>query len=163
VHRDVIHTERASSGFLERYYDGGTDLREIANREALETRQIERLARAFSIVVGTASIPRRIGSDATSEELAIDKRRARRFAHALRAAISGWVKRMPEIPNNDEIRRASAQMNWAAFLDDHVTTIQTELRYCATWAIKHDDQRWGRSAVVRLENELNWVTYALRD
>jgi hypothetical protein len=70
---------------------------------------------------------------------------------------------MPEIPNNDEIRRASAQMNWAAFLDDHVTTIQTELRYCATWAIKHDDQRWGRSAVVRLENELNWVTYALRD
>ncbi len=155
--------DKVSVGFLERYYDGATDLGGVPNREALEARQIERLARALSIVIGTAAIPRRLGGDATSPDLALDKKRARRFAHALRSSIGSWVKRIPELPNGDEIKRASAQMNWAAFCDDHCTTIQTELRRCATWAIKHDDRRWGKSAVVRLENELNWVTYSLRD
>jgi hypothetical protein len=58
---------------------------------------------------------------------------------------------------------AGAQIVWATWVEAYIMIVQTELRIWATWAIVNDQEIWGRRAVVKLENELNWITYALRD
>jgi hypothetical protein len=73
------------------------------------------------------------------------------------------VKKIPQLPLDDEIRVEGAQLDWKEFETAHLNVVQERLRSVATWAIRNQEHRWGRSAVVRLENEINWLTYALRD
>jgi hypothetical protein len=62
-----------------------------------------RIARALALVRVTGSIPRRLGIDATDEELAIDKKRARRTAWALQQSLGCWGKKL-KIKPDEEIR-----------------------------------------------------------
>lgn len=149
--------------FLARYYDAALDPPKVKDSAELERAEIERLSRALSVVVIAGSIPRRLGGDATDEDLALDTKRARRVGHALNGAIKGWTKKSPPLPVSDEIRREGAQIDWDVWRETHLTTINNQLRCLATWAIQNQQESWGKSAVVRLENEINWVTYALRD
>src|SRR5882724_11769921 len=96
-------------GYLERYYDAGLDIKGIEAREEIERHQVERLKRSLSTIVMTGSIPRRLGPDVNDQELALDKRRARRAAHALKQALSSWSKRPGELPLDDRIRIEGAQ------------------------------------------------------
>jgi len=149
-------------GYLERHFDSGIDTSGVESREYLETEELERISQLLATVIFAGSIPRRLGGDATDEELALDKKRARRVAHALQSSIKGWTKRYT-LPDSQEIRRAGAQLDWERFRIEHATKAQERLRLLATWAIHNEQDRWGRSAVVRLENELKWVDWALRD
>jgi hypothetical protein len=54
-------------------------------------------------------------------------------------------------------------LNWETFKPAHLVTIQNRMTYVATYSIRMEDTKWGRSAVMRLENEYKWVDYALRD
>jgi len=117
----------------------------------------------LTVVGVVGSIPRRLGGEATDLELAIDKKRARRVEHALRQSFSSWSKRDPKIQVTAEIQKEGIQLEWDDFIMRHMTQIMTELPLIATWAIQNDEARWGRSAVVYLENETRWVTYAMRD
>lgn len=85
------------------------------------------------------------------------------MGHALTQSLKGWTKRPPPLKSDDGLRRESAQLDWVTWREAHLTEIQNRLCYVATWAINSEEDRWGRSVVVKLENEINWVTYALRD
>lgn len=149
--------------YLARYFDSGLKLPRNLNRDRIEFKQIDRISRALSVVLVAGSTPRRLGQDATRHELALDKKRARRMAAALQQSLKGWSVH-PNIFNTDEqVRREGARILWDSWLIKHSTDIQEELRIVATWAILHDEERWGRSCVVKLENELAWTDYALRD
>jgi hypothetical protein len=149
-----------SSGYLERHFDPGIKLPRAATRESLERRQVDRISRALAVVTVAYEIPRRLGQDASSAELAEDKKRARRCAHALANALDPWGK--SKLKETDEIRREAAQLLWVSFAEAHLSGVKTELAILSTWAVRNDERRWGRSAVVRLENEIRWVDYALR-
>lgn len=151
-----------STNFLSRYFDPALTPPKVSSREELEQREVDRLTRALAVVIMAGSIPRRLGGDASDDELAKDKKRARRAGHALSQALKGWSKKY-DLPLDDKIRMEGAQIKWDDWLTVHVTKIQDELRCLATWAVLNNEERWGRSAVVNLENEINWLTYALRD
>jgi hypothetical protein len=150
-------------GYLSRYYDPALELPETGAREEWERRQIERLERALSVVIMAGTIPRRLGGDANDDELALDRRRAKRAGHALSQSLKGWTKNKPNLPLNDDVRMAGAQIVWETWRDAHLSDLNLQLRSVTTWAIKHDELDWGKSAVVKLENEINWVGYALRE
>lgn len=149
--------------YLARHYDPALEIDHIAAREDLEREQVDRLKRSLAIVLMASSIPRRLGADASDDELALDKKRARRTSHALKQALTGWSKRPGDLPMNDGIRIEGAQTSWQGWAEAHVASIKVQLRVVSTYAVKKDEEPWGKSAVVKLENEINWVTYALRD
>lgn len=150
--------------YVERFYDSGIVLPEYIDRRQITYNEIDRIARAFAIIAYAGQIPRRLGNDATDEELSLDKKRAKRVAHALIQSSKGWqVRSEPKIVNDEEIRLLAIHLNWEAFGPAHLTTVQGRMRVVATYAVKQDDFRWGRSALTKLENELKWVSYALRD
>lgn len=151
------------STFLARHYDPALVIDGIGSREELESRQVERLARALSIAIIAGTTPRRLGGDATDEELAIDKKRARRAGHVLGQSLKQWTKRKPDLPHDSEVKREGAQIVWPKWLEEHCAEIRHQLRCVTTWAVQNNEERWGKSAVVYLENEMRWIEYALRD
>ena len=153
--------EITGSGYLERFYDSGLRLPRNATRQSLIDRQVNRLARAAALVFVAGTLSRRLG-EVSDEELMLDKKRAKRVNHALRQSIIGWTRRPPKIVSDPEIQREGSQLDWEPFVAAHLTQINAELRLLATWAIRNDDHRWGRTAVVNLENEIRWMNYAMR-
>jgi hypothetical protein len=150
--------------YLGRYYDSGIALPRYENREAIERAEADRIARALAVVIVAGAMPRRLGGEATDDELKVDKRNARRLGHALQQALRGWTqKQVSDLAAlDDTIRREGATIEWDSFLQNHVSVINDRLRVIATWSIRKEERRWGRSAVVRLENELRWTQYAIR-
>lgn len=149
--------------YLGRFYDPALELPDYLDRRVITERELDRIQRAFSIVWITSQIPRRLGGDAGRDELALDKKRAKRVMHALVQSYKGWQTREPKRLESEEIRIAGANLQWEAFGPAHHTSVLARMRLVATYAIKADDHKWGRSAVTRLENEIRWVSYALRD
>jgi hypothetical protein len=150
------------TNYLGEHYDPGLDISGIGSREDLEKKQINRINRELAVILVTASIPRRLGPDADETELALDKKRGRRVAHALHQALTGWTKRPPQVTLDDEIRRLGAQLNWTSWQPAVLRSIEEQRRCVATYAVRSGQERWGKSAIVRLNNELKWVEYALR-
>lgn len=147
--------------FLPSRADPKLDVSEIPSRESLELAQVERLVSALAIIHVAGTIPRRL-AEATPEELALDKKRARRVSHALAQSLAGWTKKW-DLPDSGQIRQDGAQLNWETWAERHLTDIHEQIRLVATFGVFRDEERWGKSAVVKLENELRWVEYSLRD
>jgi hypothetical protein len=61
------------------------------------------------------------------------------------------------------VRQAGAQLDWARFREEHAAHLNARLRLVATWALMTSNDGFGKTAVVKLRNEINWVSYALRD
>jgi hypothetical protein len=158
----MVRAGDSGKGYLENWYDSGIALPSYLDRKIITDHEIERLTRVFSIVRITGSIVGRLGPDAGAEELALDKRRSRRVSHALEQSLRGWQVRKPKVQMTEEIRLTAIHLNWEAFGPAHLTSIEGRLRLVATWAMRTDDTRWGRTAVVKLENEYKWCEYALR-
>lgn len=150
------------STYLSRYFDSGLKLPKIGASEDLQDRQIERISRALSVVVLAGTIPRRIGGEASSEDLAMDKKRAKRAGHALSQSLRQWRKREGKLPIDDSIRREAAQLLWPRWSEEHMSTLRSELAIVSTWAILVEQEAWGKQAVVRLDNELTWILYSMR-
>lgn len=149
--------------FLEQHFDPALKLPVVESREQLEEAERERLRRALAIVLIAGSIPRRLGGDATDEDLAIDRKRARRAAHTLSQSLKAWQKKRVQLPDDRDVRSVGAQLVWETFLEQHCAELKRRIALISTWAIHNGEERWGRSAIVKLTNELNWITYALRD
>jgi hypothetical protein len=152
----------SAQGFLERWYDSGLEPPPL-DRPTIVDEEVQRLLRSIAIVSAAGAIPRRLGGDATSGELAIDKKRARRVAWALNQTLIKWKARPGKPPMDDLIRVSAANLIWGQFISEHQTHVLARIRLVATWAIRENEQRWGKSAVVRYENEVKWVAYAMRD
>lgn len=145
---------------LDTYHDPGLEVDLAQTPEQLAAAEVERLQSACAVLAVTAAIPRRL-SDATSAELALDKRRARRCLHVERQCLAAWggAEREP----TDEERRAGAQLRWELWSESAQSVLQARLRYFATWSKKTGQLRFGKSAIVRLSQEADWLGYALRD
>lgn len=147
--------------FLERYYDPKLEPPETTIKE-LEDAQVARLTRALVVVMYTGSIPRRLGGDATGPELAADKKRSRRVAHAIKQSLHGWQKSGYKLPEGEELRIEGTQIIWHDWYGAYLTDLASQTTLLVTWSIRNEERRWGRSAVVRFENERNWIIYAMR-
>lgn len=148
------------SAFLSQYLD--PELKVDANlyAEQIANEEIARLNKLLAVSQTCVTIPRRLGGDATDDELAADKKRCKRIAHVAEQCIISWGGKVK--PNGD-VAREAAQVNWSRWWEDHQVILNNRLRYVATWAVKTEgDQKWAKGAIVKLMNELRWLQYALR-
>ena len=157
---EALYTARGN--FLERWYDGSMELPPDIDDRRITHDEIERLSILLATTIYATSLPRRLGGDAGKTELALDKKRGRRCSFALNQSLKGWGGRnLVNIP--EPVRRAGAQLDWEQFKVDHSTAVTRRAVLVATWAVRTQNRRWGRTAIVRFTNELKWVEYALRD
>lgn len=146
--------------FLDTFYDPALEVDTKMLSDEVVLRAVARLQRWVAIAGVAAEHPRRL-SDATREELAIDKKRSRRIKHALAQSLKGWGGE-PRNPTDDE-RVAGAQVDWPRCYEEWETELLGILRYTATWAKKTPNIRFGKTAIVRLAQEREWLRYAMRD
>ena len=159
----VSNRIQASGTVLSRWHDPGIAVSDGITRDQLVSGEAVRIESNLTLITVAGSIPRRLGGYADDRELALDKKRSRRVQHALRQSLLCWTPKTPETRVSDETARAGAQLEWDSWAIEHALGVEESLRYLTTWAVQNDEQHWGRSVVVNLENELRWVVYALRD
>lgn len=147
-------------GLLESYWDPGLTVDVSESLEDITKQEVKRLQSTCAVVLVTSQIPKRL-SDASREELALDKKRARRILHSARQSLRAWGGKEREATKDEKV--AGAQMAWESWAEEYDAWLQARLRYVATWAKASGNLRFGKSAVVRLSQELEWLRYALRD
>jgi hypothetical protein len=148
--------------WLMQYHDPGLDVPADESAASIKAAERERLARQLAVTIAAKEIPRRLGIEAGAEVLALDKKRARRIEHALAQSLKAWGD--ATLPAGDEINQQGAQIDWSNWCEQHTAWLKSRIVYIATWAVKAGgDDKFAKNAVVRLQNELSWVTYALRD
>ena len=152
-------------GYLAPWYDPELVVPEGLTAATLRDGELRRIYDALLTILYAASLPRRLGGSASDEELASDKKRCRRVAHALKQAYFGWDKKGAKIPADvpDEVRQAGAQLLWTEFGQLHLAKLGSTEVLIATWATRNGEHTFGKKALTLLENERNWITYALRD
>jgi hypothetical protein len=150
--------------YLDRYFDPELQVDTNVRIEAITRLEAERLHGLITMVVYAGSISRRLGADATREELARDKRVARRIEHALRQSLRGWDREVIVNvgPPTAEQRSQAAVMDWKQWVDEHCLWLDNHCAYLATYAKKSSQELWGRAAIARLQRESEWLRYALR-
>lgn len=149
-------------GYLEKWYDPAAKLPARGMGE-WEASQVERLSHALAPVIVAGSIVRRLGPDITREEWALDKKRAKRVGHALSSSLLAWQRKAPSLPAGPEVQQVGAQIIWTSFVPEHISVARECLRLMATFAVQTQELRWGRTVVTRIENEIKWLEYAMRD
>lgn len=160
--RGVSVAPTISTGWVGRWVDPERPLDEDLSREAIEQAEVARLLNDLAIVLYASQMPRRLGGDASSMELAEDKRRCRRVGWALRQALRQWTERieLPEV--TEHIRVSGAGLDWLVFEEKHMAVLTERTKRAATWAMRQGQRKWGASIVTKLENERRWVTHSLR-
>lgn len=146
--------------FITQYYDPALEISRRDTAEGITLAERERLTRMLAVAEAAAAIPRRLGAEASGEELAADKKRAKRMAHALQQSLKAWGGPLRDKP---EVAQEAAQLRWDVWWADHQVMLANRVRYVVTWCTKAGgDERWTKSAVVKLQNEQRWIEYALR-
>jgi hypothetical protein len=149
--------------FLAEYLDLAITVRAEDSAEIINAAEVERLQHLVAVLQAAAAHPRRLGGDAMPEELAQDKKRAKRLAHAAAQALKGWGG---ETASWEDASKVAATINFEEWWGEHERRIRSRQRYIATWCHRYGnnngDARWCNSAIVRLENELKWFKHALR-
>lgn len=158
-----MSTNAEGVSWLVPWIDVGLAIPDGLEKDALIGIEKVRIARALSVVLYASSIPRRLGGEASSEDLALDKRRCRRVAYALRQSYRGWDKEGEiAVAAEDSVKQEGAQLLWDDFGERHLTEIRSRGCLVVTWAVKSGDRRWGKTAATNFTNELRWLSYALR-
>lgn len=148
--------------FLRQYLDLSLDVGP-ENAAALHEAEVERINTLYNIMLMIQAMPRRLGQDASAEDLALDKKRAKRVAHVCLQLLKSWGAEPQAV---GDLAREAAVWNWATWYDEHRIWLINRQRYVATWCHKagqNGDLRWCRAAVTRLTSELNWMANAVRE
>ena len=106
---------------------------------------------------------RRLGGDASSAELATDKKRAKRLGHCWRTSLQAWGGREAAIGAlGQETRMRAATVHWEDLVAARRQWILSRFAPYATLAIDTGDESWGYHIITILKNELRWLDYAMR-
>lgn len=156
-------TDVSTGGFLARHWDPGLKVGDERVSD-FEHAERERLAQLLAVANAAAEVPRRLGPDASEAELSSDRRRCKRIAHVAAQCLIAWTGKPVTVKKID---RDAVQVRWSLWWEEHQTYLLSRRRYISTWALvpgrNKKDVRWAKSAVVRLDNEQQWLEYAFRD
>jgi len=149
--------------YLAQWVDPALEVGE-ENPNKIMLEEVERLLKLNAVAAVAGRMPRRLGGDATSEELAMDKKRCRRIAHVALQLASSWSGKDPsKLKIKYDPTQEAAVVNWNLRWEEHKTWLINRQRYIATWATRSGQEKWSKSAMVKLSNETQWIEYALRD
>ena len=118
---------------------------EVAREEA------ERLYSLREMAIKASVIPRRLGGEATGQDLSKDKRISRKVAHTAEV-LQGWWGTSDPVDWEDPAKD-SAQLVWSEWWEDHSTYLTRRMTWIATWGIKHDQRASANRFLALLERE----------
>lgn len=147
--------------FLDAYFDPAFEVDPEVLPDTLVDEERDRLLDRFLVAQCASQIPRRL-SDASREELALDKKRSRRVAHVLRKSLIAWGGELEREPTTEE-RQRGAQIDWPEWWADHEPWLVDRRKLYAAWAKRSSHLKFGKECIVRISNELEWLRYAMRD
>ena len=145
---------------LDTYYDPALETDLELKPKQLAAHEIARLQGELALAIVAANWPRRL-ADASAFDLSLDKKRSRRIAHGLRQSLLAWGGKERK-PSADETR-LGGQVDWPLWAEEREARLVARLRYVSTWARATGEVKYGKGAVVRLSQELEWLQYAMRD
>src|SRR6516164_156402 len=140
--------------YLDAYLDPALDIPKGETPKKITVQEVKRLNHLLAVATAAQKIQRRLGADASDEEIARDKVQSRRIAHVARQCIAAW----DDVPKKrlEKCESEAAQIVWANWAAEHQTRLLNRMRYIATWQYKYStEELWAKSAVVRLNNELS--------
>jgi hypothetical protein len=150
--------------YLTQWVDPALEINPDDTTQKIENDEVERLLRMNAVAVAAGKIPRRIGGEATSEELASDKKRCKRIAYITLKLAAAWADKPPEkLRYKQDVTKFAAVIDWKNWWAEHQIWLNNRRRYVATMATKQEKELWGKSSIVKLTNEEAWLLYALRD
>lgn len=149
------------SSYLAQWYDPGVKLKEGDTIERIQREERERLTRLLEVCRAAQKMPRRVGPDANSDELAADRKTAKRIAHVAEQCLIAWGG--PVQLTGADVSREAAQVKWRRWWEEHNTWLNNRTTYVATWGEKRGETRWAKGCVVKFNNEARWLEYALRE
>jgi len=151
--------------YLAQWVDPALEIEAGESAKKITEEEVERLLRLNAIAAAAGHIPRRIGEDASSRDLALDKKRCRRIAHVTLQLASSWSGKDPRLLKKEhDVLQEAAVMNWLTWWQSHQIWLLNRRKYIVTWSSRQPGQeKWCKSAIVKLNNETQWLEYALRD
>lgn len=155
-------------GFLHEHIDTGLELsdKELAQFDPSAWQEIEsvRAVTEAQKLAIAASIPRRLGGEASREELAKDKKMARRLEWTMRNAVVDW-KGDPDLilaAMPDEIRREGTVLLLDEWVADRVAYVAIRKSKCAALCARLGLIKLGSQFVQRYLNEQKNLKWASR-
>ena len=122
--------------------------------EEVVAEEARRLYNLHQMAMGAARIPRRLGGEATARELAKDKSTSRRVAFAASQLYGWWGALYSE---DEDQSRASAQVVWLEWWEEHVAYLDRREAWIATWGLQHDHATEANRYLVLLERERTYL------
>jgi len=151
--------------FLEQFNDPGLEIDLGWDPEKYAEQTKERLVAQAAMALHAHAVPRRLGGDATRDELAADKKISRQVQQRTETALKNWGGQpadVTEFAQTDEERhRKGAQVDWPTWYLQYKATMQRELRIVATSALRTGHLKVGNQYVNRLFNELGTMDQIL--
>jgi hypothetical protein len=138
------------SDSLQPWFDPGLTVAEL-NPDEIALAERERLLVWAVTAQAASTMKRRLGPDATREEIATDKKISRKIAFFTLNLAHRWGESAHEIPRN--INAIAAQVNWEWWLEDKIATSNERKQWIATWAIRFGYKKDGRIFLSRLKEE----------
>jgi hypothetical protein len=130
----------------------------------LKAEEVERLKFDFESALCLASIPRRLGFEASSRLLAIDAKLGRRMANvALRCLqwhgaaepwMADWREAMKLSRTNEEAYGEGARRQWVIWYYDRETWIDQHIPRVARWGVVTGNRQEANQLCSRLNGEL---------
>ena len=152
------------SDYATQWYDPALEIGDDESIQKITLEEGQRLAKLLAIAMAAGAMPRRLGQDSTRQEQSRDKKRARRIGHVAAQLLGVWVGPQGQHHATIATAREAATVDWPRWWEEHQIWLENRRRYIATWAHNGGcDSKWAKSALVRLNNESAWLTYALRD
>jgi len=147
--------------FLTAYFDPKLKIDPKDTPARIEAAERKRLSRDLAVIRAASEFPRRLGQDATFQDLAADKRRCRRIIHAMNQPLRAWGGETNSY--SGDIKSEAAQLDWQTWSKARKRYLEKRMRYIATLGhLQPQHFSWAKRAVLRLHNELQWTEYALR-
>jgi len=151
--------------YLEQWNDPTVKTTTDFDWDAYAQEQANRLMRASIIAREASEFKRRRGADAEREDLASDKKMAKRVAAATRQIAEQWGAEAEDFDeyataHHEELMRLAAQIDWPKYVEETKTYTQKNLALVATTAIRNGENKIGNKFANRLLNEANIINNA---
>jgi hypothetical protein len=154
--------------FLDQWYSASTSTEETFDADAFAQERMKQLTHALLMGHFAMSIPRRLGGDATPDELADDKRFSKTLRNRLLSSLRQWDSEaeltlddvLEDTPDGllEAARVAGAQVDWHAWFKSFAKDGRKQLSILAAYATEGKvNAKLANSYGQRIYNELNVV------
>lgn len=151
------------SKFLDQWNDPGIKVDMGWSPETTAEQHAQRCMHMSLVAMQAQAMSRRLGGDASREEIAQDVKRARKlknlyrqFAnqHGIEGHHEAWFESQTTAQLK-ELRQEAAQIDWVKYIQNTTATLNDELRFIATTGLKTGHIQAANSLCNRILNEQN--------